>query len=223
MSGGQPRVVLVHALRESQVPAWEAFAANWPEARIVNLLDDSLSADVAADGGLTPAMVERFLTLGRYAQGTGADGILFTCSAFGPAIAAVKRELPIPVLAPNEAAFEAAVAAGPRIALMVTFPGSVPPLRAELDAIGAAKGQALDVTEVVVQGALAALQAGGADEHDRLIAEAAARLADADALVLGQFSMARAAARIPSVPGRAVITTPDSAVRKLRRELTGAA
>jgi Asp/Glu/hydantoin racemase len=222
MSGTGPRIVLLHALRESQVPAWEAFAANWPEARIFNLLDDSLSADVAADGGLTPAMVERFLTLGRYARGTGAEGILFTCSAFGPAIDAVKRELPMPVLAPNEAAFEAAVAAGPRIGLIVTFPGSVPPLRAELDAVGAANGRALDITEIVVSGALAALQSGQADEHDRLIAEAAARLTDVDALVLGQFSMARAAAKIPSVAGRTVITTPDSAVRKLRRELIGA-
>lgn len=219
MSGGQPRIVLLHALRESQVPAWEAFAANWPEARVFNLLDDSLSADVAADGGLTPAMVERFLTLGRYAQGTGAEGILFTCSAFGPAIEAVKRELPLPVLTPNEAAFEAAVAAGSRIGLMVTFPGSIPPLRAELDAAGAAHGRALDVTEVVVPGALAALQSGQADEHDRLIAEAAARLTEVDALILGQFSMARAAGKMPSVPRRSVITTPDSAVRKLRRAL----
>ena len=51
----------------------------------MNLLDDSLSADLARDGGLTDAMTERFLRLGRYAAGTGSDAILFTCSALAPA------------------------------------------------------------------------------------------------------------------------------------------
>ena len=36
-------------------------------------------------------MTGRFLTLSRYAVGTGAEGILFTCSAFGPCIDAVAR------------------------------------------------------------------------------------------------------------------------------------
>jgi hypothetical protein len=39
--------VLIHALRESLVPAWDAFAAGWPEAVTYNLLDDSLFADLA--------------------------------------------------------------------------------------------------------------------------------------------------------------------------------
>ena len=110
-----PRIALIHALRESQVPIWEAFAADWPEARTTNLLDDSLSADLAAEGELTADMIGRFLTLGRYAASTGADAILFTCSAFGPAIAAVQQDLDIPVLTPNEAAFEEAIAHGSQI------------------------------------------------------------------------------------------------------------
>jgi Asp/Glu/hydantoin racemase len=218
----KPRVVLIHALRDSQVPAWTAFAAGWPEAAVYNLLDDSLSADLAADAVLTDRMVDRFLTLGRYAAASGAQGrstdaVLFTCSAFGPAIARVKQELSIPVLRPNEAAFEAAVEAGSRIGLIVTFPASLPPLRAELEAIGRERGQELTITAVVAEGALAALQAGRGEEHDHLVAEAATRLPGVDALVLGQFSLARAAKAIPSLQGRVVLTTPDSAVEKLRR------
>ena len=57
----------------------------------MNLLDDSLSADLARDGRLKDAMTERFRALGRYAAATGADAILFTCSAFGPCIEAVAR------------------------------------------------------------------------------------------------------------------------------------
>jgi 7-keto-8-aminopelargonate synthetase-like enzyme len=30
-----PRIHLIHALRESQAPIWDAFAAHWPEARAI--------------------------------------------------------------------------------------------------------------------------------------------------------------------------------------------
>ena len=103
------RITLVHALKHSIVPIEASFAKLWPDARLMNLLDDSLSADLARDGGLTDAMTERFLRLGRYAAGTGSDAILFTCSAFGPCIEAVARaQAPMPVLKPNEAMIEQA-------------------------------------------------------------------------------------------------------------------
>ena len=72
------RIALIHALRHSPPPIEAAFAALWPGQRLMNLLDDSLSADLARDGALTPAMTQRFLTLGRYAVDTGAEAILFT-------------------------------------------------------------------------------------------------------------------------------------------------
>ena len=125
------RIALIHALRHSPPPIEAAFARAWPEAVLMNLLDDSLSADLARAGALDQAMTERFLTLSRYAVGTGAQGILFTCSAFGPCIDAVAAEQsPMPVLKPNEAMIDEAVAearrlapAGrrPRIGLLASF------------------------------------------------------------------------------------------------------
>lgn len=80
------RIALIHALSHSVAPINEAFARDWPEAVRMNLLDDSLSADLARNGrGLDAAMHERFQRLAQYAVDTGAQGILFTCSAFGPA------------------------------------------------------------------------------------------------------------------------------------------
>jgi Asp/Glu/hydantoin racemase len=216
-----PRIALIHALPESSEPANRAFAALWPEAARFNLLDDSLAPDLAASGAITPAIAERFLTLGRYAARTGAAGILYTCSAFGTAIAAVKRDLVIPVLTPNEAALEAALAAGPRIALLATFPATIPSMSGELQELAAARGLVPQLATHVVEGALAALKAGDADTHDRLIAAAAAALPPVDALVLAQFTMARAAAALAPVPGRAVLTTPESAVRKLKMLVRG--
>lgn len=218
-SEGTPRIALIHALEESVLPARAAFAAHWPQAKPFDLLDTSLAVDLAARGALDAAITGRFLTLGRYASATeGAAGparaILFTCSAFGPAIDAVKRALPIPVLRPNESAFAEALALGSRIGLVVTFAPSLPSLRQELDEMA---GKPIDVAGIVVDGALAALKAGDAATHDRLVAEAAARLTGIDTLILGQFSLARARGAVERATGLPVVTTPDAAVRGLQQ------
>ncbi len=213
------RIALIHALSHSIAPTADAFRRLWPDASLMNLLDDSLSADLARDGTLTPAMTDRFLALARYARSTGADGILFTCSAFGPCIEACARDLaPIPVLKPNEAMIEEALeAAGPngRVGLMATFAPTLDSMPPEF----AAAAPGMKLVPCLAEGALAALDAGNAAEHDRLAAEAGKRLVECDVIALAQFSLARAAAAVGAASGKKVLTTPDSAVRKLRRLL----
>ena len=141
-------------------PIGEAFRQLWPAARVTHLLEDSLSADLAAEGRLTERMFERFVALARYAHGAGADAILFTCSAFGPAIEAAAAAVPIPVLKPNEAMLEEALTAGNRIGLLATFEPSIPALRAELEQMARKSSIALEITTRVVPAALKALHAG---------------------------------------------------------------
>jgi Asp/Glu/hydantoin racemase len=207
------RIALIHALRHSPPPIEAAFARLWPEATLMNLLDDSLSADLARDGALTPVMTDRFLTLARYAAGTGADGILFTCSAFGPCIETCAEALaPMPVLKPNEAMIEEAAEKGGRIGLLATFGPALASMPREFPA---------NVTVVphLAEGALAALDRGDAETHDRLAAEASLALAGCDAIALAQFSLARSAPLVAAATGLPVLTTPDSAIRALRRRL----
>ncbi len=182
-----PRIALIHALEESVLPARTAFAAHWPEAKPSTCSTPRSPPISRRAGASTMAMTERFLTLGRYAAATEATSgparaILFTCSAFGPAIDAVKRALPIPVLRPNESAFAEALALGGRIGLMVTFAPSLPSLTQEIREMA---GGPVEVTGVMVEGALAALKAGDGATHDRLAAEAAAKLSGIDTLILG--------------------------------------
>jgi len=208
------RIALIHALRHSLAPIEAAFAKLWPEAGLMNLLDDSLSADLARDGRLTDHMTERFLTLGRYVAGTGADAILFTCSAFGPCIEAVAREhAPMPVLKPNEAMIEQAVAQGRRIGLLSTFAPTLASMPREFPG-------SVEVVPKLASGALAALDRGDRAEHDRLVAEAAKDLRDCDVIALAQYSMAPAAPLVAQATGRPVLTTPDSAVLKLKKLLS---
>jgi hypothetical protein len=213
------RIALIHALKHSVTPTEAAFARLWPEVTLANLLDDSLSADLARAGALTPAMTERFLTLARYAVRAGADGILFTCSAFGPCIEACAQALaPIPVLKPNEAMIEEAIAlAGPtaRVGLMASFAPTLASMPPEF----AAAAPGITLHPLLVSAALAALDRGDLQGHDEAAIQAATALAGCDIIALSQFSLARAASGIAEATGKQVLTTPDSAVRKLQRLL----
>ncbi|MGE5524124.1 MAG: aspartate/glutamate racemase family protein [Rhodospirillaceae bacterium] len=214
-----PRIALIHATPVAIDPIVEAFKQLWPEACTTNLLEDSLAADLAAAGELTDSMIDRFVTLARYVHGCGADAILFTCSAFGPAIEAARSALPVPVLKPNEAMLDEALAAGTRVGLIATFEPSIPALRQELEELAAREKATLQIITRAVPAALTALHAGRNKEHDQLIADAAEALGDCDAIVLGQFSMASAARVIPARPGRKILTSPASAVTRLRAAL----
>ena len=207
------RITLIHALKHSIVPIETSFARLWPEARLMNLLDDSLSADLARNGGLSDAMTARFLDLGRYAGSTGSDAILFTCSAFGPCIEAVARApAPMPVRKPNEAMIEQAAAQARRVGLLSTFAPTLASMPQEFPA-------SVELVPKLAEGALAALDRGDRAEHDRLVVEASKDLRDCDVIALAQYSMAPAAALVAEATGRPVLTTPDSAVAKLKKML----
>ncbi|WP_018906303.1 aspartate/glutamate racemase family protein [Variovorax paradoxus] len=208
------RIALIHALSHSVAPVNAAFERDWPEAVRMNLLDDSLSADLARGGkGLDAAMHERFQRLAQYAVDTGAEGILFTCSAFGPCIEAVaQRHAGIPVLKPNEAMVaEAAQGQQGRLGLIATFAATLVSMPPEFP-----PGIALE--PMLAEGALDALNAGDTQRHDALIAAQAAALRERGCtrIALAQFSMARARAACEAASGLPVLTTVDSAVRALR-------
>ena len=211
-----PKIYLIHAADVAMPPIVASFRANWPQARIVNLLEDGLMNDLAADGRLTAAMTERIVQIGHYCVKAGADAILFTCSAFGPAIEECRRQVAIPVLKPNEAMYEQLVAKSGTVSLLATFEPSLPSMLAEIAALAQAKGTNVTVRPQLVEGALAALQDNRPEDHNRLIAETAAKQQGCDAIALAQFSMAPARALAASFTTTPILTTPDSAVAKLK-------
>jgi len=206
------RIALIHALRESIEPTLLAFRCSWPEADLINLLDDSLSADLAGRRDSNDELNKRFIQLGRYAVDRRVDAILFTCSAFGSHIDKVAKELaPLPVVKPNEAMVAEASGLRGRVGLFATFAPTLQSMLGEFP-------KHVTVVPVFVEGALDALDAGDIERHDRLIADAAETI-DVDIIALAQFSMARSATRIARTTDRKVLTTPGAAVQGLKRIL----
>jgi Asp/Glu/hydantoin racemase len=211
-----PRIALIHAVTVAMAPVHDAFRRLWPEAECVDILDTSLARDREREGRLTDTMIGRFLLLAKYAEDNGAAGILFTCSAFGEAIEAVAAEARIPVLKPNEAMFEAALAAGKRLGMLATFEPSVAGMEAEFRDIADAAGSTATLDSYCAPGAMKALQGGDGPTHDRLLAEAAPRFADYDAILLAHFSTSRAEAAVRGAVNCPVLTAPGAAVERLK-------
>ena len=213
-----PKIYLVHAAAVSIPPIVSSFTAAWPEAKLANLLEDSFMPDLATDGRLTDAMIGRFVHIGEYCVRAGADAILFACSAFGPAIEEVRRQLKIPVLKPNEAMYEQLVAKDCSVSLLATFPPSSPSMVTEIKEMARVAGTKIKLDTHLVEGALAALQGNNPEEHNRLIVEFAAKQ-QCDVIAFAQFSMAPALQAAVARTSTPILTTPDSAVVKLKAML----
>jgi hypothetical protein len=121
------------------------------------------------------------------------------------------------VLKPNEAMFDEALERGGRTGLLLTFQPSAGSMKAEFKA--QASGRAHEMEVIVVPEGMAAAQRGDNAEQGRLLAAAAAGASAFDTLLLGQFSMAPTREAVQVAVKCPVLTSPDSAIRKLRRLL----
>lgn len=211
-----PRIALIHATPIAMEPIKASFAIAWPEAETMNLLEDSLSPDRAKADEITPELAERIFALADYALNARCDAVLFTCSAFGTAIEAAAAKLPIPVLKPNEAMFEAAISQGGRTAMLYTFPPAREGMEEEFHVAAKRLNPKASIQSFLVEGAMEAVRSGDAETHNRLVKEAAASLRDFDAIMLAHFSTARALSPVREVTSIPVFSSPDAAVAKLK-------
>jgi hypothetical protein len=227
------RIALIHATPLAVQPIADAFARHWPQAALMNLLDDSLSQDLAAVGRITPAITQRFVELATYVKSAGCEATLFTCSAFGVCIEAAAQHTGLPTWKPNQAMFEqvlemAQLKAGQkiplRVALMATFEPSLAPMREELLVLAAQRGVALDVHTLHVQDAMQDLAQGKAHMHHEKIAStldnAVRHRPTFDCVVLAQFSMAAAQSKVAAVSNCPVLTSPDCAVLAVKKHFS---
>jgi hypothetical protein len=73
------------------------------------------------------------------------------------------------------------------------------------------------LTSFLVEPAMAALKGGDASTHNQLVAERASALGDFESIVLAHFSTARAAPMVRECVGTRALSSPETAVAKLRR------
>jgi Asp/Glu/hydantoin racemase len=212
----QKRIFLLHAYFPSMAPVDRAFREIWPEAAVFNLLDESIYADISPEGDVPAAVCDRIASLLRHCELSGADGIVFTGSTFGPTIEKIRNCVAVPVLTADEGAAEAAVLAGRSILILSTAARSMPAVRRGLENAAARAGVQRIITEQVVEGAKAALDAGDLAGHNRLIRAAVDDANGYDVVVFGQMSMEAALDGAGPELASRIITTPRASASKMR-------
>ncbi|MGC9501949.1 aspartate/glutamate racemase family protein [Streptomyces sp. WG7] len=213
----QPLVAMIHAVPTAHRIAEETFAQEFPQATVWNVLDDRLLDDARDAGGLTDALRRRMLRLIGHVMDGGAQALLLTCSSYGEVVDTARTLWNVPVLKSDEAMFKAALA-GPygRIAVVASTPPAVPAAVAQLEALVPAvrPDRPVDIVTALSE------EAAGArpEEAARHLADAlrAAGGADADAVLLAQYSLTPARDALADLLGVPVLDGAGAAARELR-------
>ncbi len=191
-----------------------------PGFRIMNILDDSLIAEIIAEGRLTPAVRRRLYSYYDAAASAGAELILNTCSSIGDAVYAAREFIPVPIVRIDEAMARRAVAEASRIAVLATLSTTLDPTISLVKRCAAEAGKTITAISAVAEGAFPAITAGDAATHDRLVAETAKKVAeDCDVILLAQGSMARMEAPLRELTGKTVYSSPRLAIEMLKKML----
>jgi Asp/Glu/hydantoin racemase len=212
------RIALVHASRAAVDLVTRYYSQAAPELEITNLLDDGVLR--LLESGEPERARQRLREMLAAARGTyGAEAALLTCSAVPlPMLAELRREAGITVLKIDEAMCDAAVRAGSRVGLLVSFLPASSTTQAQLAASAERIGTTIEIVEEQAPEALRALLAGDEATHEELLIAAADRLAgrNPDLIVLAQVSMSRLAPRLTARLGLPVFSSLASSLETMR-------
>jgi Asp/Glu/hydantoin racemase len=200
-------------------PIKEQFSELMAQARVINIVDDSLLNDVRTAGHLTPEVTSRIYSYMSNAQAMGADIILNACSSVGEATDLLRDMIRTPIIKVDESMAEEASSIGRRIGVVATVSTTLEPTVRLIRKKAAEHGRTIEVTERIAEGAFEALLKGDGARHDEILKSTIAELADeVDVVVLAQVSMARLVPALGTlrVP---VLSSPRSGVEAVKRAL----
>ncbi len=214
------RVVAVHTAMALVAPLTEIFKEYLPEVKLNHIADDTLIQEVIANDQVTPAVRRRLLSYYLTAADSGADVVFNCCSSVGDIADLGNQIAPIPVFRIDYPMAVEAVSKADRIAVISTLPTTLDPTRRLLERAARETGRQVELVDGLAAGAFQAGQSGDGATHDRLIAEAAQKIADkVDLFVLAQGSMARMEKKLAELTGKPVLSSPVSGVLGLKKFL----
>jgi Asp/Glu/hydantoin racemase len=191
----------------------DMFAEIMPDVRLINIVDDSLLADVMRVGAIRPEVQRRMNFYVKAAADTGADAVLSLCSSLGPTIDEARTYVAIPVIKIDDAMTEKAAREARRIGVMATVATTLGPTVKLIQEKAAALGKDVEIYPVLVEGAFQTLMGGDKQQHDEMVSSAAHGLApQVERIVFAQASMTRLAPRIQDEVHVPVLTSPRLAI-----------
>ena len=186
-------LAMIHTVASLAAPFGELAREMLPGVRVFHVADEGLLARIIREETITPAMCLRVVELASHAEADGADVVLLTCSAMSPAVNLAAPLVQVPIHKVDQAMVDRALALGRRIAVFSTVPATLESVGGLVRSTAAAKGCEIEVTTDLNSSAMAALRSGRRKEHDELVRESLANLAErADVVLVAQASAAQA-------------------------------
>ncbi len=212
------RVVMIHALAESIPPVRLAFREEFPEAEVINLLDEGLLTDFP--GSITPKLRRRMSDLICYSQDNNADAIGLACSVYAPVVDSARGLVDVPLVSSYGPVMQDAVAAGPRVGVIATNDATMSDSGHYLNLAAQEAGREVYVTQRLATDLIQALREGGQSAFEKRLEEETLALApEVDVVLLSQFSFAAALERLRQVSPVPVLSAPHSSARTLKKML----
>ncbi|GGT23890.1 aspartate/glutamate racemase family protein [Streptomyces chromofuscus] len=170
------------------VPVFDALReAHHPGLELRHLVHEDLLTRAGHEG--PQAVAEDVREVLDRAAADGARAVLCTCSSIGGVAEAAAAGAGVPVLRVDRPMAAAAVAAGPRVAVLATVASTLAPTVALVEEEAARTGRPVEVRARLVEDAWPHFEAGDAREYARRVAAVADEVTDADVIVLAQASM----------------------------------
>jgi len=213
------RVTMIHAIAESIPPVRLAFAEEFPEAEVVNVLDEGLLFDF--DDEITPLLRRRMSNLIGYCQDNQADAIGLACSVYAPVVDSAKYLFDVPLVSSYGPVMADAVAAGPRVGLIASVGAALRDSEFYLKLAAEEAGRPVELVLCLAEDLIDVMRAEGQSGLERRLEEEVMKLApDVDVVLLGQFSFAAALEHLQKISPVPVLSAPHSSARTLKRLLS---
>ncbi len=213
------RVTMIHAIAESIPPVRLAFDEEFPEAEVINVLDESLLVDF--DDQLTPDLRRRITNIIGYCQDNKADAIGLACSVYAPVVESAKDLVHVPLVSSYGPVMADAVTAGPRIGLIASVASTMQDSKYYLHLAADEAGVEIEPQLCLAEDLITVMRAEGQSGLERRLEEEVLKIASkVDVVLLTQFSFAAALAHLEKVSPIPVLSAPHSSARTLKKLLS---
>jgi len=217
------KVGMVHSVA-SLVPMFNELTTELlPGVEVIHLVDEGMLKDVLASGQLTTSMARRLGLLASFAEESGAEVVMLTCSSLAPLVETAKDMIKVPLLKVDEAMADEAVEFGDHIGVIATAYTTLAPTSNLIKERAGLKEKKVEVETVLCEGAFAALRSGDITTHDSIVKEQLNQLMGrVKVVVLAQASIARVVDQIPEVERKVpILCSPRLGVQRLKETLEG--
>lgn len=184
---------------------------------IYNIVDDSILPRILNNGSLSPEIVSTVYQHISSAERMGSDIILVTCSSISEVVDIVSPLISVPVIKVDDVMTDEAIKIADTLGVVATIETTLNPTMNQLKKKMVKAGKEIKIVPLLCSDAYKALiNESNPEKHDLLLYKGIEKIIeDVDAIVLAQASMARLLPKLRKLTNKPILTSPESAVKKV--------